>query len=94
MAIDTETKRRSLFGYSGPSLVLPVPDGTISAPDRAHILGLYSREAAESTVVSGPFCVGRTQVYVPGAQRTEVHIAGSRRTIAFVAGAQRTEACS
>ena len=43
MAIDTETKRRSMAGKGLLFLViLPVPDGTISATDRMHIAGFYS----------------------------------------------------
>lgn len=36
MAIDTENKRRSVLG------VLPVPDGSIDAPDKLHLWEIYS----------------------------------------------------
>ncbi len=36
MAIDSEGRRRSTLH------VLPVPDGTIAAADRAHVLWIYS----------------------------------------------------
>ncbi|KKN78874.1 hypothetical protein LCGC14_0346460 [marine sediment metagenome] len=40
MAIDTETKRRSMLGMSLMFLVVaPVPDGILSSVDRLHIIG-------------------------------------------------------
>ena len=40
MAIDTETKRRSMLGMGLMFLVIaPVPDGTLSSVDRLHIMG-------------------------------------------------------
>ena len=43
MAIDTETKRRSVLAATIIALgVLPVPDGTVDITDRAHVNGLYS----------------------------------------------------
>lgn len=45
MAIDTENKRRSVLH------VLPVPDGSIDAADKPHLLGLFHRAgAAPSTI--------------------------------------------
>lgn len=41
MAIDTQTKRRSVSGYTN-HLIAPVADGTISAADREHMAWLYS----------------------------------------------------
>lgn len=43
MAIDTASRRYSMIGFGAPGveLVTPVPDGSITAPDRAHLLGLY-----------------------------------------------------
>ena len=40
MAIDTENKRRSVQGYSIG--IMPVPDGTIDASDRATLAWLYA----------------------------------------------------
>jgi hypothetical protein len=40
MAIDTENKRRSVQGYSIG--IMPVPDGTIGAGDRANLAWLYA----------------------------------------------------
>lgn len=51
MAADTQNKRRSLHGY-GLSPLYPVADGTISAPDRAHIAWLYAGLTYASEVVS------------------------------------------
>lgn len=44
MAIDTKAKRFSMMnmGHPGATIILPAPDGTIDAGDRAHLLGLYS----------------------------------------------------
>lgn len=43
MAIDDQNKRRSVLGLGlAPFIVLPVPDGTISAADRIHIAGYYA----------------------------------------------------
>lgn len=40
MAIDTETKRRCVSGYSG-LIIAPVPDMTITEADRAQVAGIY-----------------------------------------------------
>ncbi len=45
MAIDTEGRRRSTLH------VLPVPDGTIAAADRAHVLWIYSGIAIGAPVI-------------------------------------------
>ena len=39
--IDTQTKRRSVSGYSG-IIIAPLADGTIDAADREHVAGLYA----------------------------------------------------
>lgn len=39
---DTEAKRRSALGLGRPGAVLPTPDGTIDASDRAALAGAYS----------------------------------------------------
>ena len=49
MAIDTQTKRRSVSGYSG-IVIAPLADGTIGAADREHITGLYAGIAASPPV--------------------------------------------
>lgn len=43
MAIDTATKRASAIGVGQPpGVILPVPDGTIDASDRAQLAGGYA----------------------------------------------------
>lgn len=43
MAVDTQTKRRSVAGMTLMFLVIaPLADGTIAAVDRMHITGLYA----------------------------------------------------
>lgn len=42
MAVDTANKRYSLIGFGSPTpRLLPIPDGTIAAADRAMLLYLY-----------------------------------------------------
>lgn len=41
MAADTPTKRVAAIDFGLGGLTLPIPDGMISAADRAHLLGLY-----------------------------------------------------
>lgn len=43
MAIDTATRRAAAISFGRVNLLpLPVPDGTVDAGDRAHLLRLYS----------------------------------------------------
>ncbi len=44
MAIDTETKRRSVMNLAtgGRWRILPVADGTIDGGDKQHLLGYYA----------------------------------------------------
>ena len=43
MAINTESRRRSILGMALAFLVIaPVPDTLIDAPDRKHIVGIYA----------------------------------------------------
>lgn len=50
MAIDTETKRRSVQAYT-LGLMRPVADGTIEAADRVVCAWLYFRSIAPSRTV-------------------------------------------
>ena len=53
MAVDTETKRRSALGMVIMALAIaPVPDGTIAAIDREHIIGIYAGIAPAAPGVS------------------------------------------
>jgi hypothetical protein len=56
MAIDTETKRRSVHGYT-LNFIGPVPDGTVGTPDRAHTAWYYGgiTYAARESFVGGHF---------------------------------------
>lgn len=47
MAIDTQSKRRSVHGY-GIGTIAPVADGAITVPDREHIAWLYAGIAASA----------------------------------------------
>lgn len=40
MAIDSAAKRAAALGMGRPGIVLPIPDGTIDAADRAHLAGV------------------------------------------------------
>jgi hypothetical protein len=41
MAIDTASKRRRVLGFGRPGAILPAPDGSIDAEDRAGLAGVY-----------------------------------------------------
>ena len=49
MAIDTKAKRFQMLSFSDGAL-LPDPDGTIAAEDRAHLLRLYGGIALSAVV--------------------------------------------
>lgn len=53
MAIDSETRRRSVHAYSGgdSALVAPYRDGAVGASDRAHITGIYAGLTYDSVAV-------------------------------------------
>ncbi len=52
MSVDTETKRRSALGMVIMALAIaPVPDGTVAAVDREHIIGIYAGIAPSSPAV-------------------------------------------
>ena len=58
MAIDTETKRRSMLGRSLMFLVIaPVPDGTLSSVDRLHIIG-FPGTIAPATALTAVNIIG------------------------------------
>ncbi|KKM22162.1 hypothetical protein LCGC14_1628100, partial [marine sediment metagenome] len=63
MAIDTETKRRSMLGMGLMFLVVaPVPDGTLSSVDRLHIIGFPGTIApsAVTTLLNYVGAIGKT----------------------------------
>ena len=49
MAIDTKAKRFQMLSFSDGAL-LPDPDGTIAAEDRAHLLWLYGGIALAAVI--------------------------------------------
>ena len=49
MAIDTKAKRFQMLSFSDGAL-LPNPDGTIAAEDRAHLLWLYGGIALAAVI--------------------------------------------
>jgi len=58
MAVDTETKRRSVLGMTIISLVIaPLADGTVANVDREHIIGIYAGIAPGGVVAvaASPF---------------------------------------
>lgn len=61
MAIDTQTKRRSVSGYSG-LIIAPVADGTIGAADREHIAGLYAGISSMPPASTDVY-IGDTTIY-------------------------------
>lgn len=47
--LDNRAKRASMIQFAHPNILhLPIPDGVIDAPDRAHRLGLYAGIALET----------------------------------------------
>jgi len=52
MAIDSKAKRFQVLTFGGPfTEILPDPDGTIAATDRAHLLLLYGGNPLEGPTV-------------------------------------------
>lgn len=65
MAVDTETKRRSVLGMTVMSLIVaPLADGTIANVDREHITSIYAGIAPGEVVVvaASPFRRARRMV--------------------------------
>ena len=55
MSVDTAQKRYSLLGLGSPvPRLLPIPQGSLGADDRALLIFLYSGLAAEATVAETP----------------------------------------
>jgi hypothetical protein len=53
MAIDTQSKRRSVLGYA-LAYTYPVADGTVGTADRIHAAGLYAGTTADPPPVVVP----------------------------------------
>ncbi len=66
MALDTATKRRSMFAMGLLSLVVhPVPDGTIAAIDQKHFLGLMAAVATQASIATTALHIFSTSVVEP-----------------------------
>lgn len=60
MAIDTAEKRLSALNF-GRGILLPAPDGTIDAGDKATLLNLYSGFALDPPPIDEAVDLGRWQ---------------------------------
>jgi hypothetical protein len=84
MAVDTKAKRFSMLAF-GSGGILPDPDGTIAAADRAHLLWLYSGLAL--TGLLGPYTMEAGEIYQAGMVAGEVFQGGAVAGEVFQAGA-------
>ena len=82
MAVDTRRKRFAMLNFGDDiGAVLPVPDGTITALDRATLLALYSFTDADeggAAAVQGMILLGRTLGIEGGMKGTRVALKGGR----------------
>lgn len=59
MAVDTRNKRASVLGLTLAALVvLPAPNGSVTAPDRLHVSACYAGIAATGVLVSPAAAIG------------------------------------
>lgn len=86
MAVDTAAKRKRALD-AGMGWGTPLPDGTLEAVDRAHLLGLY--HAAE--LIVGPYRVVKATTFAPGAARAATFAPGAVRATTFAPGARRSQ---
>jgi hypothetical protein len=81
MPVDTRNKRASVLGLAQPSLLAPpLPDGSITAPDRLHLAYLYAGIAASAPVVVRPLV--RQAVVLRRTNAAAVSAVASHRTTA------------
>ena len=85
MAVDTETKRRSVAGMLIMALTIaPVPDGAIAAVDREHIIGIYAGIAPLTPIVDTDnihtFSTGKVEPVHAGDSGDNVLVAGDVET--------------
>jgi hypothetical protein len=81
MAVDTRNKRASVLGLTLAALVvLPAPNGSVSAPDRLQVSANYAGIAADSPIPSVVTPTGAIS-----ADGVENYIGGSA-TISALAG--------
>lgn len=62
MAIDTQTRRRSVHGY-GIGTIAPVADGSIGMADREHMAWLYSGISAGTEPTGADSFVSDAYIY-------------------------------
>jgi hypothetical protein len=86
MALDTVNKRRSVHGYTG-DLVLPIPDGSVDAVDRAQVAGLYTEAAHWMDIRDGDQLVIGTKSYPVRAVESRSGAGLSRASFAALATA-------
>lgn len=85
MAVDTETKRRSVLGMTIMSLVVaPLADGSISTTDSMHITGFYSGISPQAGLATTALNIFSTGVVEPD------HISDSGSNV-LVAGDLETQ---
>tara|TARA_R110000868_G_scaffold405323_1_gene684623 strand:- start:957 stop:1193 length:237 start_codon:yes stop_codon:yes gene_type:complete len=69
MAVDTPTKRSSALNIrTRCRRFLPVPDGTISVEDRAHLAGVYYEVASAVQPVDGWIAETNSRVAITETQ--------------------------
>lgn len=91
MAVDTAAKRFSMMAFGRGPGNIPIPDGTIAAADRAHLLRLYGGIALAGAPVSGPYTWEAGEVYIAGMAKGEVYRAGLDTGEVYIAGSDAGE---
>lgn len=91
MAVNTAVKRFAMMAF-GVGGILPTPDGTIAAFDRATLLWLYGGIPLISPVVLGPYSCEAAEIFQAGAAAGDVFQAGQDKAATFQAGAAESEA--
>ena len=79
MAVDTAGKRFSVLGLAGIQ-TLPIPDGTVAAVDRLHLLMLYSGIAADAPAVTTTHA---NRVFAIGSEARVLAVGSESRTLAI-----------
>lgn len=96
MALDTQAKRASAIHVSSAwRSIVPVPDGTIGQADRqviAYYCGAVLFEAVEAPI-TGPFCVERINIYVPGIETSNIYRPGAQTQTVYLPGPESQTVC-
>jgi len=88
MAVDSKAKRFSMLAM-GRGAILPAPDGTIAAADRAHLLWLYAGIAMSAIThrLLYVFASDRQHLNVAAGDRSHLNVfASDRPHLTVVAG--------